>query len=212
MARQPVSAELGRPETPDETAQRKAESSRAYRASQTTRNLVAALLVTLGVVLVIVLAVPRGEAPQTDPIDVAAAARQVEQARDRTVIVPTVPADWAVNAASVQGEGVDAWTIVYAPAGSTQFVRVVQGFDADAAWATRTLRGAAPRDTVEIGGIEWERYEIADPSTAGNVSDALGVQAGTDHILIYGNADPAMLADVAATVAVQIRALEGNAP
>ena len=51
MARGPrIVAELGRPETPDETAARKAESSRVYRASQNTRNLVAALLVTLAVV------------------------------------------------------------------------------------------------------------------------------------------------------------------
>ena len=48
MARGPrVVAELGRPETAAETAARKAESSRVYRSSQTTRNLIAALLVTI---------------------------------------------------------------------------------------------------------------------------------------------------------------------
>ena len=43
MAQHPrIVAELGRPETPDETASRKAESSRVYRASQNTRNLIVA--------------------------------------------------------------------------------------------------------------------------------------------------------------------------
>ena len=43
MAKQPrVVAELGRPETPDETAARKAASSAAYRSSKTVRNLVVA--------------------------------------------------------------------------------------------------------------------------------------------------------------------------
>ena len=47
MAKQPrVVAELGRPETPDETAARKAASSAAYRSSKTVRNLVVALLVS----------------------------------------------------------------------------------------------------------------------------------------------------------------------
>ena len=39
-----IVAELGRPETPDETAERKAETSRKHRAGQTTFNLVVALI------------------------------------------------------------------------------------------------------------------------------------------------------------------------
>jgi hypothetical protein len=54
-----VVAELGRPETPDETAARKAENSRAHRANQTTRNLLLALLASLAIVLFIVLVVVR---------------------------------------------------------------------------------------------------------------------------------------------------------
>jgi hypothetical protein len=42
MSAQRVVAELGRPETPEETAARKAESSRVYRSSQNFRNLIAA--------------------------------------------------------------------------------------------------------------------------------------------------------------------------
>jgi hypothetical protein len=55
-----VVAELGRPETPEETAARKAENSRKHRAKQTINNLVLSLLVSLGLVLVIFLMVPRG--------------------------------------------------------------------------------------------------------------------------------------------------------
>lgn len=72
MSKQPpIVAELGRPETPDETAARKAASSKAYRGSQTVRNLVAALLVTVAVVAVIIFAVPRGEPVKAEEIDVA---------------------------------------------------------------------------------------------------------------------------------------------
>ena len=54
-----VVAELGRPETSQETADRKAESSRLYRVRKTPSNLVWALLVSLGVVLVMVMITPR---------------------------------------------------------------------------------------------------------------------------------------------------------
>jgi hypothetical protein len=65
--RQPrIVAELGRPETPEETAARKAENSRKHRENQTLRNLVFALLSSLAVVLVLVLVVggPAGAPPQ----------------------------------------------------------------------------------------------------------------------------------------------------
>ena len=62
----PIVAELGRPETPEETANRKAERSRLHRSNQTALNLVAALIVCLVVVLLIVLVVVRPD-PAEEP-------------------------------------------------------------------------------------------------------------------------------------------------
>lgn len=205
MAQNPrVVAELGRPETPDETASRKAESSRIYRASQNTRNLIAALLVTLAVVAVIILAVPRGEPPQRAPIDVAAVAQSIETAEGRTVIVPDVPDAWLVNRASIEGDSTAAWTIVYVPDETTGFLRFAQGFDADPAWTTRVLSGASVDGAVTIGGVQWQTYAIADPSRAGNVSAALSTQAGPDIVLVYGSTDQSTLERAAASVADQV--------
>jgi Protein of unknown function (DUF4245) len=207
-----VVAELGRPETPDETASRKAESSRIYRSSQNTRNLVAALLVTLAVVAVIIFAVPRGAPPAADPIDVAAVAQAIESAEGRTVLVPEVPEEWRVNRASIEGDSTAAWTIVYVPDETSGFLRFAQGFDADPAWTTRVLSGASVDSTVTIDGVEWDRYAIADPSRAGNVSAALSTQAGDDIILVYGSTDDATLELAAASVADQILRLREEAP
>lgn len=206
MARAPrVVAELGRPETPEETAERKAEFSRAYRASQNTRNLIAALLVTLAVVVVIVFAVPRGSIPESKAIDVPAVAQTVADAEDRTVLVPEVPAEWRANAASIQGDSVRTWTIVYVPDEASGYLRVAQGFDADDAWPARELRGAEADGTVTIDGVVWDVYDIADPARAGNVSIALSTQAGPDTVLIYGSTDEATAKTAAAGVADQIR-------
>lgn len=200
-----VVAELGRPETPDETAARKAEASLTYRSSQTTRNLIAALLVTLGIVLVIVLAVPRGDLPERAPIDVASVAQDVETARGIDVVVPSVPADWGVNVAAVESGDVTEWTIVYALPSEADFIRVAQGFGADAAWASRKLRGTAPTGTVSVDGVVWDRYEIADPASTGNVTAAMGTQSGDDHILVYGAASTDDLELVAASLTKQLQ-------
>ncbi|MCR2791479.1 DUF4245 domain-containing protein [Microbacterium sp. zg.Y625] len=210
MASSPrVVAELGRPETPEETAARKAESSRVHRASRSTRNLIAALLVTLGVVLVIVFGVPRGSIPAPEPIDVAAEAERVQSSLDRPVVVAETPEDWRVNRASVEGDGdVRAWTVVYAP--ERGFVNVAQGFDADAAWASRVLSGRGATGTTTIDGIEWTVYEVSDPSTAGNISYALSTAAGDDTILIYGATDAATATGVADGLADDVRALRAE--
>jgi hypothetical protein len=210
MAKDPrVVAELGRPETPDETAARKAEASRVYRSSQNTRNLVAALLATLAVVAVIIFAVPRGTPPEREPIDVAAVADRIGDAEGRLAITPDMSDDWVVNSARLQGDGgVQTWTIVYAPDGEDErgFLRVAQGFDADGAWPARVLSGAAPEDAVTIDGVSWDRYEL-DPSRTANVSVALATTAGADTILIYGVAESEALEEVASSLSADIAAL-----
>lgn len=210
MARGPrVVAELGRPETPEETAARKAESSRTYRSSQNVRNLIAALLATLAVVAIVVFGVPRGTVPEREPIDVAAVAEDVADAEGRTVVAPEMPEGWVVNSARIDGIGsVRAFAVILAPGGEDDrgFLRVAQGFDADESWPARVLSGAAPQDTVTIDGIVWDRYEL-DPDRTGNIAVALATDAGADTVLIYGVADDDALHATAQSVTDQIRTL-----
>lgn len=208
---QRVVAELGRAETPEETAARKAESSRVYRSSQSFRNLIAAMLVTFAVVAVVVLGVPRGEPVAPERIDVAAIAADVASGYDRLVVVPEVPADWRVNRASVTGVAEPTWTIVYVP-GATGYLRIAQGFDVGEDWEARVLRGASPDGVVTVGGIEWNRYEIDGRGDSGNISYALGTDAGADRVVIYGSSDAETAAVAAEGVADQVRALREEAP
>ncbi|MDR2998881.1 MAG: DUF4245 domain-containing protein [Microbacterium sp.] len=206
----PIVAELGRPETPQETADRKAESSRVYRSSQTFRNLLAALLVTIGVVIVIVLSVPRGEPVAQPPVDLAGIAKNAETSLDRPVIVPDPPKDWRVTAAEVTGGAVTVWNVTLAPTADDErgFLKLAQAADADRMWAATPLRGAQSAGTVDAGGVEWDVYKIADPAASGNISYALGTQAGTDYVLLYGSRSAAETADFAKTLVPQIKKLE----
>ncbi|MFM9597337.1 DUF4245 family protein, partial [Streptomyces scabiei] len=91
MAGPRIVAELGRPETPEETADRKAAASAAYRSSKTFRNLIAALLVTVAVVAVIYLGVPRGSLAEPEPVDVTASAQTASASLGHPLLVPNVP-------------------------------------------------------------------------------------------------------------------------
>lgn len=206
MAR--VVAHLGRAETPQEAADRKAESSRRYRSSKTFRNLIAALLVTVAVVLVVVAAVPRGEpAPRPGP-DVPALAADIERDLGRPVLSPSLGEGWRVNQASTEGVGgTEAWTMVYVRSGESGFLRVAQGFEADEAWVGQVLDGTRSTETVDIDGITWNVYRPSNPSGTGNIDYALATPAGPDHVLVYGDAAPETAALAAASVTTQIEQL-----
>ncbi|KZE91348.1 DUF4245 family protein [Microbacterium sp. TNHR37B] len=199
-----VVAELGRPETPEETAARKAESSRVYRSSQTLRNLVAALVVTVAVVAVVYFGVPRGTPPEPKPADVAAAAARVSASLDRIVLVPDVPAGWRANSAQMDA---GAWVTVYAPGDG--FVRIAQGFDADEQWAASLLGGFAPTGTTTVDGIEWDVYDL--PGTA-RLSYALATEAGADTVVVYGSMSAETAQTAAEGLTDQIRRLREETP
>jgi len=210
MSRGPrIVAGLGRPETPQETADRKAEASRVYRSSQTFRNLIAALIVTVGVVAVIVLGVPRGSAPAQPPIDVAAIAADVETSMQRPALVVEPDDYWRVNEADLSGGATRVWTITLAPAADDArgFVRVAQAFAADVGWAPQVLDGMAPSGTTTIDGREWDEFDLRGRGSA-NISYAIGTQAGPDYVLLYGASSPEITTDLAETLSAQITELE----
>lgn len=203
----PIVAELGRPETPEEAAARKAASSTAYRSSQNVRNLIAALLVTLAIVAVIVFAVPRGEPASAHRIDLAGIAADVESTMDSPVIVPDVDDFWRVNVAELTGGATVVWDVTLAPAAEDErgFIRLAQAFDADSSWAPQRLNGIAPTDTVTIGGVEWDVYKLGEAGAKQNVSYAIGTQAGADYVLLYGSRSAESTAELAESLLPQIR-------
>ncbi|WP_372968205.1 DUF4245 family protein [Microbacterium sp.] len=205
----PIVAELGRPETPAETAARKAASSKAYRSSQTVRSLVAALIATLAIVAVIVFAVPRGEPATTEDIDVAGIAADVESTVGSPVIVPELGSFWRVNAAGLTSGAPMVWDVTLAPAAQNErgFIKLAQAFGTDASWAPQRLNGTAPTDTTTIDGVEWDVYDLGDAGAKQNITYAIGTQAGDDYLLLYGSRSAESTAELAESLLPQIREL-----
>lgn len=196
----PIVAELGRPETPEETAARKAENSRKHRASQTTINLVLSIAASLAVVLALVLVVVRPDQPAREPIDYALIAEQSQDQVDAPLATPTVPADWAANAARLESvDGVETWYIGFIT-GSEQFIALNQGIDANETWQSNLLESARETGTMTIAGTEWTVFDRRDVDDPGNIAFALTTTIGDSWFVLHGTAPDAEFETLAASL------------
>ncbi|WP_448810640.1 DUF4245 domain-containing protein [Agromyces bauzanensis] len=204
-----VVAELGRPETPEETAARKAENSLKHRQRQTVQNLVFALGASLLVVLVIVLIVPRGGAPIEPDVDVAAVAEQAQIAADDPLAVPELPDGWRANAAELRRSGADGITAWYAGylTPSDEYVGMYQGFAANPTWVAALLERTLATGTTTIDGVEWTVYDNRrSTDDLGNARYGLVTEAGGSTFVLLGTATPEEFATLAAELVPTIEA------
>lgn len=208
-----IVAELGRPETPEEAAARQAESSRRYRTSKTFPNLVWALLVCLGVVLLIVLLVPRDDAPVVRDLDVAQIAQGAQAASSEPLAVPAVPDGWKANSAELrQGQdGVVEWYAGYViPDGAgnaSEYAGFSQGIGANPTWVLERTGKRTPTGTVDLSGRAWDVYDYTSLSVedAGNSRYALATVWGGSTIVVYGSGSPEHVTALAQAVSASLQ-------
>jgi hypothetical protein len=197
----PVVAELGRPETPQERADRTAEASRLRRQRQTARNLVYSLLVCVALVAVIVLAVPRPQAPIRAAVDYRAAASQYTDTAGQPLVAPVVPSSWKANAAELRGSGTDSsWYIGFVTPGG--FAAMNEGIPGDSGLLSSVLDQARPTGTTEVGGLRWRVYDRrALGQDAGNVAYGLSTKIGDTVLAVYGTPGATQVRALATAVA-----------
>lgn len=207
-----VVAELGRPETSTETAARKAEQSRLYKQRKTVNNLVFSLLVSLGLMLIIVLVVPRGTDQWSGhQVDVAAAAEQTEASTGQPLVVPAVGEGWKAKQALLRtkpdSEILD-WHISYTTENEA-YAAVSQAFTksgepVNETWIGQQFEGQTSTGTEQLGGVTWIVYD--HPNRNPDESNVVfGMQARFDRatLLVYGTDRPEVLRTLAAGVAAQ---------
>ncbi|UTX53967.1 DUF4245 family protein [Leucobacter aridicollis] len=200
-----IVAELGRPETAAETAARKAEGSRLYKQRKTVNNLVFSLLVTVGVVFMIYLMVPRetGDFPDRS-VDVAAAAES--SGASYPLAVPDVPDSWKAKRAALAIDGdVTFWQVHYTTENDA-YATVVQAYTADGApvpatWIATRLEEQQPTGSEQLGGVEWQVYDHQDRK-ADEVNMRFGLEGaiGTNTVLVFGTDDEATIRVLATQV------------
>ena len=211
-----VVAELGRPETPEETAARKAQNSANHRNRQTVNNLVYSLIATVALVAVIVLVVPRGNpTASTPPVEYAAVAQQAQGSEPDRLVVPQLPSGWRSNSAELRtktSDGVDAWYIgLLTPKG--QYIGIVQGFDANDSWVADQVNRTRIAGTREIDGVKWDVYDNRSAgSGAGNVEYALATTAGKSTVVVFGTASDDEFATASSALTDQLHSLGSPTP
>jgi hypothetical protein len=201
----PIVAELGRPETPEETADRKAAASRTRRQNQTTFNLVLALLATLGIVALVMLIAQRPDPPAKPPVDYQAIAAQAQPTVGATLASPTLPASWRANSARLDtgSDGVTSWYIGFVTP-KEQFVALRQGIDANETWLASQLPRMKSSGTVTIAGLDWLVYDNRDAADPGNLAYAMTATADNSTFVLFGTASTPEFEALAASLAEQL--------
>ncbi len=202
-ADRPVVAELGRPETPDETAARKAETSRRHRANQTLLNLVVALLGSLLVVVILVAVVVRPTPAPPEGIDYATVAAQAQVDSSEPLLAPVLPPEWSANDARFQTtQQVPTWYIGFLTPGE-QYIGLDQGIGANPTWQAALLNNAQESGTVTIEGVTWTIFDQRDASDPGNYAYSLATTRGESTVLLHGSASDDEFALLATAIAAQ---------
>jgi hypothetical protein len=199
----PIVAELGRPETPEEEAARKAQNSKNYRDSKTTRNLWVAVGVTVAIVALIVLIVPRDDSSRLQTVDYRAVGVSAQRTFPVPLAVPELPDTWSSNVAEIRtaNDGVTSWFIgLITP--SEQFLSITQAVDANPSWLATELQQTKPTGSTNIEGIDWTIYDNRGSGRdVGNVEYALVTESGRSTFIVAGTATPEEAQALASTIA-----------
>ena len=211
MSKQPkIVAELGRPETPAETAARKAENSRLYKSRKTINNLVYSLLVTVGLVAVIYFLVPRAEGEPNWQVDYIAQSEIASQSLGEELLVPSMPEQWRANAAELRNASngqVTSWYIGFITP-SDKFIAFNEAFDANETWVSNELKDYPATGTVTLDGQVWTVYDNRSMKDAGNVEYAMVTTSGRSTVVLFGNADTTEFEQLATSITADLRSAQ----
>jgi hypothetical protein len=213
-----VVAELGRPETPEETAARKAENTRLHRANQTTRNLILALLASLAIVLFTVLLVVRPD--QTPPayVDYRSIAAEAQSGISTKLVAPKLSSAWKSNTAQLRNgdQKSPIWSIGFITP-KHQFIGLEEGLATTDAWYATLLGKAQPTGAITIGAIRWAIYDQTDANDPGNFAYSLAANVGTTRFVLHGTtpvsngkADNGEFKTLAQAISNELPLSEGN--
>lgn len=207
MARQKtprVVAELGRPETPQEIADRRAATSAKRRRNQTAINLVFSLVASLVVVLVAVLIVVRpDDRGAVDAVDYREIAERSQSQAGAPLAAPELPEGWVANLAELRTvDDVSTWYVGFVTP-EQQFIALEQGIDADADWLEQATDGRAATGAELIGDTEWASYDYRGDEEAGNYAFGLSVAEAESTYVLHGTAELAEFVELAEALDLQ---------
>jgi hypothetical protein len=179
------------------------------RAKQTLNNLLLSLAATVGVMVLLVLAVPRDDSNRVEPVDYVAIGEQAASETSEKLLIPTIPVDWYSNSARYRSsaqDGVANWYVGFVGPNS-EFVAITQGIDVNQTWMQLMIESNKPTGDVVIEGKTWKVYESVRENNPPKSKDYLMVlEYENNAVFVYGVAPSANLEDFAAQLGTLIDA------
>ena len=183
------------------------------RARQTLINLLLSLGATIGVMLILILAVPRDDSNRVQSVDYEQLAAQAASQAPGALLVPTIPVDWYSNSArfrSASQDGVATWYAGFVGPNS-EFIALTQGFDINQTWLQIQLEANKPTGEVTLGEITWKIFESTKENSPKKSKDFLMVlEYESNAVLVYGVAPRQQLEEFAQQLSLLIQANNTN--
>lgn len=172
------------------------QKAKEHRAKQTVNNLLLSLLVSVSLVAVIILIVPRDDSSRIAHIDYKSVAEQASTSSKQDILAPKVPSTWWSNSAKWLGEPLDAVprfeTGFVGP--KNQYIGMTQAFGVNPTWIALTLKDVVITKKFKnsTSTLEWSIYKSAEVHTPAKTRDVIWIATyGKDAVLIYGDGSEA---------------------
>lgn len=181
------------------------DSAAQHRAKQTVRNLIYSLLVTVALVVLMILGVPRDDSNRIAQVNYTEIAAQAQASVGQEIIAPVIPEGWWSNAARLEKElDVDSWYVGFVTE-DNQFIGMSQAFESNPSWLALTLQGNWQDGEKVIDGKTWEIWPTLNPqSPRGTKHYAMVYKYETSAVVIYGTAEPEQFELLAKAITAQL--------
>ena len=179
-------------ESPEEAAARKAEARRLRRQRQNTRNLVASIAASLGLVVFLVLVVARPDESIVQAIDYELVATNTEPSAPGPLIAPPLDDTWSANRAELTEEPYGRVWAIGLVSTTGDYVELAQVFGGGEDAVTELVGVGGVESTTTLAGqsgVSWtviNRSELENPGNAlfavvSDTDDGLVVISGTSE-------------------------------
>jgi hypothetical protein len=169
------------------------DSAARHRARQTIINLVLALSASVGLVVVLVLIVPRDDSNRIKPIDYVGISQSAQSDTRLGIFTINPPSKWWSNNAVFNENPAD--TVKNFTAGfvgsDTKYIQYIQAFDTNPTWVALKLNGMTPTGEFTSEHFTWQIYKSIEQHDPARTNDYLMVlnYSDQDYVLLSGVAE-----------------------
>jgi hypothetical protein len=169
------------------------DSAARHRARQTVINLILALGASIGLVVTLVLIVPRDDSSRIREIDYTAISQKAQEDSGFDVITITPPENWWSNNAMLTTNNIDTVPVFKAGfvGSDVKYVGYTQAFNANPTWLALSLNGKVLSKEYSSKHYKWAVYESIIKNEPKKTMDYIMVlnYKDQDYILLYGVAE-----------------------